>query len=489
MKTKAIYTKPKKASLELSKMEMQKKELVRSVLCDFEERKIKRKSQELQWRLNLDFYMGRQNNFITNFETLATAGKQFHWQRNESFNHIAAIIESRMSKLSHHKFDIEPVVFDTGDLGKITIELCKKIMESAFAKTKLDEVMSQALMWSEVTGSAFYKVFWDNDAGKTVGVLKSGETEQQITEGDVRISVCSPFEIFPDNLNAVDIGELQSIIHAKSISVHSVKEIWGVDLGYLGLEQVTVIEKYQMPNASHQRGRLVIIAHETLVYDGDLAYKNEKDDRYGLPFIRQASEQFVGSFFGKSVVERAIPVQRAYNIIKNRKVEFFNRMACGVLAIEEGSVDIDALENEGLCPGKIVVYRSGAAVPKFLDVGTLPVELEREEERLLREFETITGGEITRTGGSVSGVALAIMTEQDQMRLGRTLQGIERAKSDIACHVLRLYKQFATTKRLESIVEDGGKIEFFDFDATNISCDNVRIVSRVVSNGGMTSIN
>ena len=57
------------------------------------------------------------------------------------------------------------------------------------------------------------------------------------------------------------------------------------------------------------------------------------------------------NFFGTSVVERIIPVQRAYNTVKNRKHEFMNRMAVGVMAVEDGSVDTDDLEEEGLPPG------------------------------------------------------------------------------------------------------------------------------------------
>ena len=45
------------------------------------------------------------------------------------------------------------------------------------------------------------------------------------------------------------------------------------------------------------------------------------------------------------MVERAIPVQRAYNAVKNRKHEFLNRIAMGVLTVEDGSVDTDNLES------------------------------------------------------------------------------------------------------------------------------------------------
>lgn len=41
----------------------------------------------------------------------------------------------------------------------------------------------------------------------------------------------------------------------------------------------------------------------------------------------------------------------------------------GVLAVEDGSVDLDNLEREDISPGKVIVYRQGANVPKMLTAG------------------------------------------------------------------------------------------------------------------------
>jgi len=461
-----LYRKPKKL----------RDELVQSVIADYEERKLKRRGYELQWKLNLDFYNGKQNSMITNFNTLIQSGKQFHWQRNESFNHIAPIVEGRLSKITNYKVNIEPIqdVME-GEVTADSVALCKNFLESTFNRLKLQDIIEQATMWSEVTGSAFYKVNWDAVAGSVVGVVKGDKEDEAITEGDICIGVCSPFEIFPDNLTATDMDEVRSLIHAKYLPQSTIKELWNVDVSSHPDENILVIERYETPTKKNQNGRLIIVAAEKLLYDGELPYINGEDGKRALPFIRQVSEGIVGSFFGKSVIERAIPVQRAYNTVKNRKVEFLNRLACGVLAVEEGSVDLESLENDGLSPGKVIVYRHGSTPPKFMDTGTLPAELEREEERLLREFESITGsGEIIRSAdsGNTSGVALSILQQVSNRRLLRTIESMVRAKAQIACHVLRLFKQFATIKRIERIIGEHGT-EMLTFDSNSITCCNV----------------
>ena len=79
-----------------------------------------------------------------------------------------------------------------------------------------------------------------------------------------------------------------------------------------------------------------------------------------------------GAFFGQSVINRLIPLQRAYNAVRNRKHEFLNRLSMGIVAVEDGSIDCDELAEEGLAPGKVIVYRQGMSAPQILDVGVMP---------------------------------------------------------------------------------------------------------------------
>ncbi len=97
------------------------------------------------------------------------------------------------------------------------------------------------------------------------------------------------------------------------------------------------------------------------------------------------------------LVALLVPIQRAYNSICNRKTEYVNRIVNSVLIVEDGSVDIEALEEEGVCPGKVVVYRSGANKPTF-DCPNMELldYIDKEIDRLLKEFVGITDGFIAK---------------------------------------------------------------------------------------------
>jgi hypothetical protein len=57
------------------------------------------------------------------------------------------------------------------------------------------------------------------------------------------------------------------------------------------------------------------------------------------------------------------PWQRTHNDIMTKHNQHLDNATSGYLVVEDGSVDVDELEEDGLAPGKIVVYRQGANWP------------------------------------------------------------------------------------------------------------------------------
>lgn len=342
-----------------------KKQIVDDVLQDYERRKDGRRTLESKWRQNISFYKGEQYKDIP---------KQYAWEKRGVFNHIGPLVETRLAKLA----DVLPDTID-------------EIVESVFNNIGFNKMTEEGNFWRELTGTVFYKVVADN--------------------GKVKISVCSPFEIYPDKLDVSDMNEIDTVIHAKKVNDKLRVERWGKD-------------------------RLTIVNNGELEYDGELPF--------AFPFVRSVSEAMAGEFFGASVVERAVPVQIAYNAVKNRRAEFIDRLACGVIAVEENSTDLDSLERDGLCPGKIIVYREGAAPPRFLEYGEIPEALEREEERLLAEFATVTGGGDIISGlsarANIGAASLTLINEQEKSRLRRPIQSIKNMYEEVGKKILQLLK-------------------------------------------------
>ena len=487
--------------------------LVKETLDDFENRVRERKSFDSQWQLNMNFYMGNQYCDVGYGGFVREVDKQFFWQEREVFNHIAPLIDIRLSKLSKvkPKMQIVPATDDEKDI--YTAKVGKKILDSVSNRMNLSEKINQATKWSEICGTSFYKISWNSNLGQVVALEDDGS---KIKTGEVEISVCSPFEIYPDSSTHESLQECQSIIHARAYTTEQIKQMYGVDvdgkdinvysldgvtsslggLGYSGFSSslietvrknsAIVLEKYVKPNAEYPDGRLIIIAGDTLVYDGEMPYVNGTDGKREFPFVRQICSSQLGSFWGVSMINRLIPIQRAYNAVKNRKQEYLNRLTMGVLAVEDGSVDIDNLEEEGLAPGKILVYRQGSNAPQFLDGEQLPTDFEKEEDKLLDEFSTLSGtsviGNMDNLSSSLSGVTLELIIDENETRLVFTTDSIKEAIKSIAKHVLRLYRQFATFPRIEKIVGTNGELDTFYFKGSDISSDDVQFDTDNESN-------
>ncbi len=479
-------------------------DIVREVKEDFLHRQQKRKSYERQWQLNMNFLNGNQYCGITSFGEVEDFNKQFFWQEREVYNHIAPIVEARKCRLStiRPKMSVVPATNSENDLN--TAKVSKNILNSIYYKLDLSSIISQATNWSEICGTSFYKVVWNASAGLNLGKDGEGKT---ITEGDVEVTVCPPYEIFPDNNSCERINDCMSIIHAKAYDIRTIKKIWGVDvepenldvmtlntnssLGGLGYSShinkvmgqkvensALVIERYDAPTVNYPNGRLTIIAGDKLLYLGELPYINLDDNKRGFPFVKQVCLQQPNSFWGVSVIERLIPVQRAYNAVKNRKHEYLNRMTMGILTVEDGSIDTDNLEEEGMSPGKVLVYRQGANKPEIMNAGSMPSDFDTEEEKLISEFTQISGITETMlttslTSNNLSGTALEILIEQENNRLSCSADEIKTATRLIGRQILKLYKQFASAKRICKIIGQDGSVEMFYFENSDIGTDDV----------------
>ena len=463
--------------------------LVKDVQQDFNRRREERKHLEAKWLLNLNFLEGKQYSTLNSRLELVDYGKRYLWEERGVYNHIAPLIESRLAKFTrvNTAVNVRPASGENEDIQ--SAKLATKLLEATFLDNDFYKLSADANLWAEITGTVFYKVFWNAEKG-----------------GQVKIAVCPSYEIYPDNLSEPSLQALRSVIHAKAYPVSQIEDIWGkrvepeeVNLmlsdgvrALSGKSGVTgfvtdavkkegyamVIERYEAPSKDHPDGRLIIVSGDELLFEGSLPYLNGEGETRIFPFVKQVSLHSPCSFFGTSVIDRLIPVQRAFNAVKNRKHEYMSRLSMGVLAVEEGSIDLDGLEEEGLAPGRVITYRQGSTPPLLMSPGTVPQEFRDEEDRLLAEFKLISGVNdnvqmSSNAESTVSGYALSLLIEQDYMRLSVTTESIRSAVKEVARQILRLYREFSSGERIISIAGKMGKVELEAFKASTLRADDV----------------
>ena len=464
-------------------------EVLSDLFADFYSRQDERRKLEKQWELDLEFLAGNQYCEISPRGEVEEEEKYYYWQNRGAFNHIAPIIDSRVAKLTKMKPIMSVKAAGAEESDVKNAKLATALVNSSYQRLSLGDVISKTTGWSESCGTGFYFIGWNPDAGKLLGEVDG----KKVFEGDVVVESVSPFEIYPDSLCYENIESCESIIRARAMKTADVERLYGItvageDVKVFGVDKaatgksivhdsVLVLEKYERPTADFPDGRLIVACEKTILYMGELPYVNGVEGRRGFPFVKQNSIDKAGCFFGMSMVERLIPVQKAYNAVKNRKQEFLNRLTMGVVAVEDGSVDTDELAEEGLSPGKIIVYRQGANPPALMGTGTMPTDLNREEDRLLNEFILLSGvSEFSRStdvAAGTSGVALQLLIEQEDARLNAVTENVRSAIRETAKHMIRLFKQFATSTRLLRTAGEQGKVELYYFNSSDLGSDDV----------------
>lgn len=487
------------------------KKLADEITADFERRREERRAIESGWLLNLNFLSGNQYCDVSPFGGVVEEDKRFYWQSRRVFNHIAPTIDSRIAKLERLRPNLQVRAFSDEDGDLKAAKLATGVLGFVRDRIGLSEISSKVTAWSETCGSAFYKVVWDERGGRRVAVNERGEP---VFEGEVSVSVVSPFEVYPERLNAEGLEEMQSVIQARAVSADYIFEQFGVEvtptvlselsvggysepaagklpLAHTGMqyakerEGVILIERYTRPTSAEPDGKLEIVAGGKLLYEGVLPYKNGERGERVFPFIKQDCIPLPGAFFGASVIDRLIPVQRAYNAVRNRKHEFLNRISLGVLTVEDGSVDTDELTEEGLLPGKVLVYRQGGKAPEMLDCGSVPAEFAAEEAWLEREFAMISGvsdlSQNSTPARVTSATGLQLLLSQDDSRLTATMVSIERAIKEVGRQILRLYRQFAGSARLMTLTGEDKKTQVYYFNAADLAVNDVQFEARETS--------
>lgn len=464
-------------------------EVLSDLFADFYSRQDERRKLEKQWELDLEFLAGNQYCEISPRGEVEEEEKYYYWQNRGAFNHIAPIIDSRVAKLTKMKPIMSVKAAGAEESDVKNAKLATALVNSSYQRLSLGDVISKTTGWSESCGTGFYFIGWNPDAGKLLGEVDG----KKVFEGDVVVESVSPFEIYPDSLCYENIESCESIIRARAMKTADVESLYGItvageDVKVFGVDKaatgksivhdsVLVLEKYERPTADFPDGRLIVACEKTILYMGELPYVNGVEGRRGFPFVKQNSIDKAGCFFGMSMVERLIPVQKAYNAVKNRKQEFLNRLTMGVVAVEDGSVDTDELAEEGLSPGKIIVYRQGANPPALMGTGTMPTDLNREEDRLLNEFILLSGvSEFSRStdvAAGTSGVALQLLIEQEDARLNAVTENVRSAIRETAKQMIRLFKQFATSTRLLRTAGEQGKVELYYFNSSDLGSDDV----------------
>lgn len=463
---------------------------------------------ELQWTMNANFMAGHQNcemdvnmRRITEEENVEIRDRE-----RRVYNRITPIMETRLAHLGSVTYDmvVKPRTYESDDYAKASVST--KLLEYCKANTGFAHKMRKAVAWAELTGTVYTLSWWDTKAGEVVGTMVTAEVsedgthsaESPIYSGDLDFGLVSSYEVFPASLTTEEITDQRYIIIEQVRDAGTVYDMYGLRVdgesvenyvltpiqqgvtGHgranvtLGLQKemvenaVKVITYLENPSRDYPGGRIAIVIRDRLIYYGDLPG--------GVMPLRDIKAKSVaGQFYGKSVIQDLIPLQRAYNNVCNKIQDFIGTITANPTVMEDGAVtNMDEIENGGIEPGTIILTRPGAAEPKFLQYPSPPAVVENERMKLEEAMEYTAGvSQMMMYGGTPSGVtsgtAIENLRDIDNTRMSLTADNIRDGVIEMAKIWLKLCKAYAGGYRVLRIAgsDDAGYVNIWTREDIN----------------------
>lgn len=474
-------------------------ETVEYIKKELERRAEMRLPFELQWRLNADFMAGNQNVDVDVISCgIDRYSPEFEWQERLSFNRIAPLMETRLANLKrvNYAMRVESRTSEPNDAEKAAVG--SSLLSYLQSSEDFSAVKNTLISWAELTGSAFVMSFWTpcEDAGagderggeiRLSGAMSVGESGKDIVgkdtvgkdtvggkrvgkraDGELHLALLTPYEVYPESLECENVAEERSIIVRQVMSREEVYDLYGVEsegesichpilspLPSVGAgavrdsvtydDAVYVTTYFARPSRRCPEGRTVIVVGDEICHDGPLPHGF-------IPIVQIKSVAAAGSFFGNSVISSLIPLQRAYNGIRNKLLDYCKSVGVAKLLVQEGSVDdLDILRQSA--PAEPVIYRAGHTPPSALNFGDLPESLIIDYRQYASDMEYIAGtSQLMVTGstpnGVTSGTAIDNLLRIDSTRMSQTAENIRHGVLELARMWLTIYRNCAPLEKI-----------------------------------------
>ena len=487
-----------------------REDVIAEIFEKLDKRKNERSVLETRWTLNANYLLGSQFCDINlyNGNEIQQIQPVYDWLEREAFNRISPLIETRIANLKRvkHIMTVKPATNELDDYEKA--EISTAILRHAQSSSEFESCINTMIAWNELCGNCFWLSWWDKDKGETYAVEKIADGGEFIYhEGDLEHGLITPYEIYPESIFKQGVKSQRSIILEQTKTVDEIYDLYGLkvegssidtfqltpvaagsgfgfegsslSLGHRSVEGAEkVVTYFESPSKRRPNGRIaIIVGSEHLVYYGDLPYDQ-------IPIVQIVCKETAGQFFGRSVIEELIPLQRAYNGCINRIHEYIKRIAIQSYVAQAGSIEVEEYEEQGVAPGAILVYKSGYQPPVPIPNGTLPRDVMEERYNLVRDMEYTAGVSQMMVVGSLpsgvkSGKAIENLMEIDNTRLSLTADNIRIGVKELAQLWLKIYKQYANSRRAvkaigmngisSAITWSGSDITSFDitFDTEN----------------------
>lgn len=447
-----------------------------------------RNRQERQWYLNYAFFSGNQ---YSQFRQIQNGSfdlyipKAPYYKVRITINKVRQSIRKEISRLTAQKPNAQVIPASSEDADIFAAQAGEQIWDSLWRRLKVNKVIREAVFWQAVTGCGYIKSYWDPTKVDPEANMKNQDGQQKIY-GDIVIAPVTPFHIFVPDLMEQDLEAQPYLIYAQAKERAWVKQNFNIDVSdavtdsvesnvktVMNLEgndkkngRVIVLEVWVKPGTLSELpdGGMFTIANNQIVQGFD--YWPYDHGQYPVAKLDGVPS---GKFYGSSVIEDLIPLQRELNRSRSQLIESKNHMSKPQLLAEKGSVDPKRITSE---PGLVIEYNPGLNPPQPLPLQNLPSYVTEEINRLYQDISDISGQHEVSNGSTPPGVtaatAISFLQEQDESMIAAYYTSIEEAVEKIAAQSLVYVQSYWDEERTVKVVGLEGTFDVQTFKSSDL---------------------
>jgi hypothetical protein len=476
-----------------------------------------RQTHERQWFINAAFFRGQQYvEWSAREQRLSVPPAPSHRIRLV-INRIFPKVRARLAKFLKNRPKPVVVAATQDQNDKMNARATEQALEFQWRKLRLETKFKQALLWAKDCGKGFWVFYWDPSKTGRVQQIDPMTGQKRVQDaqlGDICVEVASPFEILVEDPSCPYIGEQPAIMRIRMMPVSDIatrypemapfiegnggnaekEEYFRFEdqiatlntQGYGGStnlveerrkEQaahrklVLVKEYFERPSSAYPEGRYVVVG-------GDVLLRNEAALPYGFhdldnpyPIVQFSDVEVSGQFWGPTVIEQLIGLQREYNLLRSKIAEQTRMMAFPkLLAAKQHQIPRGAWTSEA---GEFIEYVAlpGVPPPTPWHPPNIANDIWRSLELIQKEFEDITHifpASEGRTGAATSGFQTNLLQEATDTTHAPDVRAHEIAIEEAAFKIRRLMKLGYDIPRLISITGRNYEPEVREFSADAI---------------------
>lgn len=435
-----------------------------------------RAQTERQWYYNLAFYFGRQYvqylrpSSVNNTARLYTPPAPYYRSR-PVINRIRSTIRTELAQLINNKPNASVVPASAEDRDMFAAMAGEQIWENFYQDKKLKAVIRRAMWWTLTCGTGYIKSYWD------------------FHKEDVYFCHETPFHVLVPDLRQEEIEEQPFLIHAQTRSAEYVKmyyqdavinkgEADAMDLmnesylNLIGTQNVTKQQTVLILEVWVKPGQIPMFpdgAYFTVIGDKIVQSMSGWPYRHGKFPFSKFEHIPGGKYYGTSLIEDLIPLQKEYNRTRGQIIEAKNRMAKPQLLAPRGSINAAAITTE---PGQVIEYTPGFNPPQPLPLQPLPNYVIEELDRILNDWNDLAGQHEVTHGqvppGVTAATAISFLQERDESKLTPTFDSLEEGIEKMAQLSLEYVNEFWDMPRIVRITGPDGSFDAQAFKGSDL---------------------